>query len=353
MGDIFLIIDAGVEIGTGHLMEGLALAETFGKTFRSRSTFLVRDFQPACDLIRREGHGILKIPEGIPRDGEADWIREAVREKGIDLLVCDLLNRKDSFYGSLREPGVPLLVILDDGFLRGIDADIVVNFSILQDASFYGQFSGGTTRYCIGPEFMPLREELHRRWKQERPVRERCRKIFVNQGGSDPGGNTARIIRALELMNLDQEIAVVVGSAVPEGHRREILTLEKEAHNSYAIEWGVPPSRMGEIMEGSDLAITAPGNTIYELAIFGIPSLTVCLHEQHMAVAEAFVRRGAVINLGLGSRLTLGRIAEAVGSLIDAPGMRRDLARGMKGIVDGLGSGRIAGEVNSLWGRSG
>ncbi len=64
--------------------------------------------------------------------------------------------------------------------------------------------------------------------------------------------------------------------------------------------------------------------------------------------ADAFAARGAAINLGLGSRLTEEAIAGSVHTLLEAPGMRRDLSRAMKGIVDGLGTQRIADAAGGL-----
>jgi UDP-2,4-diacetamido-2,4,6-trideoxy-beta-L-altropyranose hydrolase len=106
---------------------------------------------------------------------------------------------------------------------------------------------------------------------------------------------------------------------------------------------------MGEIMEGSDLAITAAGNTLYELAVLGVPSLIVCHHERHLAVAQRFAELGAAVNLGIGSILAGEEISRATQALLEAPEERQALSERMKGIVDGLGCQRIADVVSSVW----
>ncbi len=342
-------VDASVRTGTGHLMECLALAESFGRTFSSGSLFLVNGFGPAIRTLDEQGFDYRIVPEGLSGGEEQAWISGLLRETGAGLLVCNLLDRSDGFYEGLRGRGARLMIILDDGLHRPVPGDIVVNWSILQDGPYYERFAGDGTRYCIGPRFMPMHEGLHEAWLRPREIPDLARAIFVNQGGSDPFGLTARILRALELLDLPQEIVVVVGSAVAENHREELRSIGRRAHNSYSFVWGAPPREMYGIMERSDLALTAAGNTLYELAVFGIPSIVVCHHERHLAVAERFAAQGAAVNLGIGTGLPEEKIARATRELLGDRVRRQALSGMMKGIVDGLGCRRLAEAVAGAW----
>ncbi len=136
---------------------------------------------------------------------------------------------------------------------------------------------------------------------------------------------------------------------VEEKLRAELRTLEEEGRNSYSFAWGVPPQEMEDIMERSDLAITAAGNTLYELAVFGVPSLIVSHHERHEAVAGAFAARGAAVNLGIGTGLPPEAIARATRELLGDRAGRQALSGRMKEITDGLGCRRIAEAVAGAW----
>jgi UDP-2,4-diacetamido-2,4,6-trideoxy-beta-L-altropyranose hydrolase len=342
-------VDASVTTGTGHLMECLALADSFGRTCSSESLFLVNGFGPALRTLDEQGYRYRIVPPGLSDPAEQAWILDILDQYGARLLACNLLDRRESFYAGLRGHGARLVIILDDAIPRRLPGDFVVNWSILQDEGYYAQYAGDGTRYCIGPRFMPMREGLHGHWLRPKEIPERPRTIFVNQGGSDPFGLTARILRGLELLELPQEIVVVVGSAVPEAHREELRALGDHARNSCSFAWGVPPREMEDIMERSDLAITAAGNTLYELALFGVPSLIVCHHERHQAVAEAFAARGAAVNLGIGTGLAPEAIAGATAALLGDRARRQALSERMKGITDGLGCSRIAEAVAGTW----
>ena len=341
--------DASVGVGTGHLMECLTLAESFARTLSSGALFLVNDFGPARRAIGEKGYPCRIVPEGLSQNGEAAWISEIAGEVGAKLLVCSLLGRDNAFYQALRGKGATVVAILDDAGPTPVPADLMVNFSVLQDESSYRGHNGSGTRFLLGPRFMPMGEEFHGSWSRRRPVPEEAKTIFVNQGGSDPFGLTAKILRGLELLELPQEIVVVVGSAVTDAHRRELKAIGEEARNSYSFAWGVTPKEMREIMDRSDLAITAAGNTLYELAIFGVPSIIVSHHERHLAVAERFAELGAGVNLGIGSLLPEAEIARAVERLLGSREERQALSDRIKGIGDGLGCQRIAEAVKSAW----
>ena len=153
----------------------------------------------------------------------------------------------------------------------------------------------------------------------------------------------------MELLDLNQTIYVIMGDAITDQHRQELMAIQKNLKNRYIFEWGVPHGRMLDVMEKSDLAITAAGNTLYELAIFGIPSIIICHHERHNTVAEAFAQRGAAINLGIGSSLDEQKITNTVKNLLDDQSVRSALSQEMRKVVDGKGCRRIVEVINGIW----
>ena len=102
---------------------------------------------------------------------------------------------------------------------------------------------------------------------------------------------------------------------------------------------------MHQLMAESDIAITAAGNTLYELAVFGVPSIVICHHEKHNVVAEKFAEKNAGINLGVGTDLDIHLIAEAINKLLRSKEKRSELSANIKKVVDGLGSKRVAEKV--------
>jgi spore coat polysaccharide biosynthesis predicted glycosyltransferase SpsG len=140
-----------------------------------------------------------------------------------------------------------------------------------------------------------------------------------------------------------------VGPAVKEEHKNKLKALRLPSN--YKMEWGPSHEKILKLMESSDLAITAAGNTLYELAILGVPSIVVSHHKRHDDVAKKFAQRKAVVNLGIGTALDPEEISDAVKKLLESEKERETLSMSMKKIVDGLGSKRIMDTVLDLWKR--
>ena len=351
MKSICFRVDASNSIGMGHLMECIALTVFFSQKKNNSFSieFIINDFPPLKKILSDYHVQVRTLGAVANEEEELHNLGKLLQDRKPDILICNLLNRSTIYYQKIRSLAHHTAVILDDEISCEIPADIVINFSILQDPGFYSALKPVKTQYCIGPAFMPLSDQFQNRWSLSRDIPAVCTNIFINQGGSDPYGLTLKIIRSLELLDLNQTIYVIMGDAITDLHRQELLAIQKVLKNRYIFEWGVSHKRMLEVMEKCDLAITAAGNTLYELAIFGIPSIIICHHERHNAVAEAFAQRGAAINLGIGISLDEQKIAESVRELLENQSIRCALSREAKKIVDGKGSGRIDEVVNRIW----
>lgn len=335
-------VDAGNKIGMGHLTESICLADSLRSRTNGEIVFLVNRFAPALDTIKRSGYAYHIVREGLDAQENAEIVLDWIRKNDVQVVIVDLLNVENTYLQKLKNSAAKLVVILDDAEHRQVVGDLVINFNITQDEKFYLVLPPSGTNYLIGPKYMLLPEELHEIWKKEKTLPETCGTIFVNQGGGDPYGLTMKIIKELERLNLKQKVIVVIGPAMLLQHRKEITNLKPQLKNSYQFEWDVTQKKMYQLMLEGDLAITAAGNTLYELAVFGIPSIAVCHHERHNKVASKFEERMAVVNLGVGSDLPDNVIAGEVEQLLLAKERRSSLSHNIKKIVDGLGSKRIA-----------
>jgi len=349
MKQICFRVDASNSVGMGHLMECITLADFFYKNYECNFIFLVNDFAAINGVLSKYGYECLVMHHTENEDVELESLKYYLQGKFVDIIVCNLLNRSDDYYRSLQILASHSVIILDDEIQRQVPGDVVINFSITQDPEFYSVFKESGTRYCIGPAYMPHSDEFYENWCIEKTIPEECKTIFVNQGGSDPFGLTAKIIRALELLDISQTIYVIMGDAISDKHRQELESMQGALENRYIFEWGVTHTRMLEIMEKADLAITAAGNTLYELAIFGVPSIVICHHERHQVVADKFAERSAVINLGVGIQLHEDRIADSVIHLLNDRQERAKLSTAIKKVIDGKGCRRISGVLESIW----
>lgn len=98
---------------------------------------------------------------------------------------------------------------------------------------------------------------------------------------------------------------------------------------------------MPALMADADLAVTAGGTTVWELAFMGLPALTIILAENQRSNGDALQKLGIAQNLGWHAGLSPEHIADALKPLLEDRSVRCEMSRRGRDLVDGLGSLRV------------
>jgi len=340
-------VEAGNIIGTGHLMEIVILIKSLRKRINFFAIAIVNDYALCTEKLQSVVDKIEVVPDEVRGDNELDYMIPLLRKEGVTVFVADILNRSTLYYDRLNKEIDKTFVIFDNDGHREIPATVLVNFNITQSPGFYEKASSFNTEYLIGPKYALLDEDLYYKWSGVFHLREEVKKIFVNQGGSDPFGMTAKILKVLLKLNLKQEIIIVIGGARSLNHKKELEELEPLLKGNYKLYKNISQQMMYELISESDMALTAAGNTLYELAFFGIPSIVIGHHGKHDRVASKFHEQGAAVNLGIGTRINEDEIAQTIKLLLRDKEKRGELSMSARQIVDGYGTGRFADMIET------
>ncbi len=327
--------DGTTTLGLGHVTECVALARSLAHRVRGRITFLMQRGTPGATLARGAGYGCVLLDPAVEDRELAAWLREQVP----DMLIVDIPDKSAGYYQRLMAAVPHLVAIFDDGHDHSGLAHQVVDYAVDQRWSAVGSDDTAELR---GPQFTLLDETLREEAAQPRDVPKLCRRLLVTQGGSDPFRLTVKVLQALARLPVRQDVVAVVGAAAEPGLVQEVESLIPLLPFSCRLELAVEPVRFRALMREADLAVTAAGNTLYELCALGVPALVVAHHARHQAVAEAFARHGAVRFCGIGTVVSVDRIVEDVRSVLDHTPIRRDLSHWGRVLVDGLGCARVA-----------
>ncbi|MDD5593365.1 MAG: glycosyltransferase, partial [Candidatus Margulisbacteria bacterium] len=103
-----------------------------------------------------------------------------------------------------------------------------------------------------------------------------------------------------------------------------------------------------EIIQKSDLAVSAAGTTLWELAYFGVPTICFVIADNQAPVANALAEQGAGTNLGWIKDVAAPEIAEVIWSYYSDSGLRDKSAKAMRSLVDGLGRKRVLAEMTNV-----
>ena len=323
--------DAGPQIGLGHVMRCLALAGPL-RAMGAEVTFLGRGYAPSVQrTIRARGCVPIALPQN--EDDQRATCLQA-RERGADAVVVDVYGINEAYLRALRDTGV-VLVSLDDHNLMSFPSHLVVNPNRFALDMQY-RSSTGDTQFLLGPAYFLLREEFLKTCEVSHGIAPQARNLLISMGGSDPGGYTEKVVRAVAPLGL--ETVVIRGSA----------SGGPSAAAGPNVRVIADPPDMAEWMLWADLAVTSGGGTIYELAATGTPGIVLAQVPDQEHNAAAMEREGTLVSLGLGADVSEDTIACAVQALAgDAP-RRQAMSRRGRETVDGAGARQVAEAIRSL-----
>lgn len=287
-------VDASTEIGTGHFMRCLALAEKLRREKNAKIMFISRDLQGnLAHVAEKRGVMVYHLPFAQPdgiNDEYARWLAvpqeidaqeslECIKEMKFkpDWLVIDNYAIDATWEQKIR-PSVKNIFVIDDLANRPHDCDGLLDQR--PDSNLKEYYSRLVPTYCkcfFGPSYALFREEFF----QAQQTNKSAFKInnpttaLVSFGGSDPTNETEKVLLALAAIRQPAiSVHVVVGEANP---RKEVIRelCEKDDRFLYYCQIDY----MAKLLQAVDFVIGAPGTSLWEWCFLQIPSLVIAVAE--------------------------------------------------------------------------
>lgn len=360
--NVLIRADAAVHIGSGHVVRCLTLADELRKR-GAAVAFVCRDFEGHLEeYIVSKGYKCFLLPRpaiayhsstndeygtwlGVSLEDDADatasicqtWMTD---NGEIDWIITDHYAIDERWQRRLR-PHTQHIMAIDDIANRSHDCDILLDQNLYDDAEKrYAELVSLQCRLLLGPEYALLRPEF-------REARERLgtslvrngtvRRIMVFFGGSDPSNETAKAIRALQMLGReDIESDIIVGIANP--HREEIEHLCAQASNLH-FHCQVP--NMADFMCMADLALGAGGSTTWERCALGLPTIAVIIADNQAEMTETAARQGLQWNAGWYNTITTNSFAELLHNHLTNHAQLQIVSQKALTVIDGLGARRV------------
>lgn len=341
--NLLIRADASVEIGTGHVMRCLALAQAW-QDVGGQAEFAMAESTAAIQArLAAESCGMVALPSEPGTTADAGETIALARQHQAEWVAVDGYRFSAEYQQELKQAGCKVLFLDDYGHAEHYFADVVLNQNVQASEEMYGR-KERSARLLLGPRYCLLRREFSgwREWKRE--IAPAARKLLVTMGGSDSANVTGRVIEALQMVEVEGlEATVVVGGSNP--HLAELQKSACESSRKIAVMRDV--ANLPELMAGCDAAVSAAGSTCWELCLLGLPSLLIDVAENQAGVAKAMDASGCAVHVGNGSVET-GKIAQELERLLQSQSLRQSLAERSRKLVDGHGAERV---VSVLRGR--
>ncbi len=346
---ILIRADAWAGIGAGHVMRCLALAQAWMDR-GGKAHFLLGGASGSLEArLRSEGVEASRIRSAPASREDAEESLALARRLGAAAVVTDGYPFTGPYQRILKEGGVRLLVIDDNGECAPYEADLILNQNIHAREGWYRERRPGAA-LLLGSRFAMLRKEFlappagSGAGSAPRDPSEDPRNILVTMGGGDPDNATLRVIRALQGIAFPgMAVKVVVGMVNP-----NLASLEAAVADRPDLDFALQREvrDMPGLMGWADIAVSAAGSTVWELMHAGLPSLLVVVAENQREIAARLDLDGMGVNLGWHADLLPQRIAAEIRDLLDSAPARAAMAGKGRDLIDGRGAARVAAALD-------
>jgi spore coat polysaccharide biosynthesis predicted glycosyltransferase SpsG len=259
--------------------------------------------------------------------------RDACRALGAAALVVDSYHLSHDDLRALHPAGRSLVVV-DDFGQWPVPGDLVVNTA----AGLTPPRDDGE-HYLLGPHYALLAPPFAE--TPRRPSRASVERILLAVGGSTPASLMVLVARAARTAAPSAILDVVVG---PMGD--DAVVLRRALADVSDVQFHEGRASLRVLMLESDLAVTAGGVTLLELAATAIPTVGVCVARNQMANLVGLAAEEAVMFGGSHDDPRLPeRLVAALSALVGDSEARARLGRRARMVVDGQGARRVAERI--------
>lgn len=348
---IAIRVDASNEIGTGHVMRCLTLADGLSQQ-GAQVSFICRYLPDyLADTLKEKGHRLHMLKHNFHTQTAGDlahahWLdasqqsdaTECIQLLGHqqwDWLIVDHYALDARWELALRTI-VKKIMVIDDLADRQHECDVLLDQNFYNDQDHRYKFRvPSTCKLLLGPSYALLRQAFGELHSQSKPREGIVKRILVFFGGVDADNYTSRALNTLINLNLKNiDVDVVIGSLHAE---RSSIEAVCKAHG---FSLHVQTIHMAKLMTAADFSIGAGGSATWERCCLGLPTLTACTAvNQAQQLIDAAAE--GLLFFPPGDESYEALLSKHIPALIENEYMRRTVSRNALHAVDGQGVSRI------------
>ncbi|HIE58998.1 MAG TPA: UDP-2,4-diacetamido-2,4,6-trideoxy-beta-L-altropyranose hydrolase, partial [Hydrogenothermaceae bacterium] len=255
---VYILTEGSSNIGFGHITRCLSLYQAFEEK-GIKPKLIINGDDSIIDLIKNTDYKII------------NWIKnkdKILHEiQNADIVVIDSYLADKSFYEIVSNT-VRIPIYIDDNKRIDYPKGIVVNGNIHAKELNYPKKD--EVIYLLGTQYTPLRKEF---WEvPEKEIKKNVESIMITFGGDDIRNMTPKVLKLLVNNYPNLKKNVVIGKGF-----KNIEEINSVADKNTNLIYYPDATKMKDIMLKSDIAISAGGQTLYELARVGVPTIAIAV----------------------------------------------------------------------------
>ena len=269
-GAILLVrADAGPQIGSGHFMRCLALAQAWQEQGATAIFLMAPGAETLGNRLKHDNIREVRLSSQPGSLADAKETSESALRLQATWVALDGYQFSPNYQRALKDTTGHLLLFDDLGHADRYYADLLLNQNAYATPEMYDNRAGDST-LLLGADYLLLRHEFREWTRRDRQIASCARNLLITFGGSDAENATGGVLQALAMLRASpMNVRVLVGASNP--HRDGLERLAAKLPHS--VEFETDTQRIAHEMAWADLAISAAGSTSWELAFMGLPSL--------------------------------------------------------------------------------
>lgn len=349
--------DASPQIGTGHVMRCLTLADVLRKQ-GVVCQFVCRTHEGhLVDQIRARGYVVHALPKqqlsgkfpsdlthgswlGADWQTDADQTRQALASEALDWLIVDHYALDHRWETALRSSCKHIMVI-DDLADRRHDCDVFLDQNYGSSIDDYHSFLPINCERYFGPRYALLNPIYAERRNQLPSRNGKIRRVMIYFGG---GTDKFDLMKAMvdvfghpELIKIELEI--VFNSKFERYQYLQERLLER---GHFTVHHDLP--HLADLFAHSDVAIGAAGSATWERCCLKLPSILIETALNQKKIGAEMKKAKSAIVLYPGKNIVQQVTAQFL-TLLENKKMYRDMSAKAGAICDGLGVFRTASKI--------
>lgn len=300
--NILIRADSSSQIGTGHIMRDLVLAEQLHAQY-PHSTIMFATMDLPGNINQRiieAGYSCV-----ILKNSTREMLSLAVKQHQIGFLVIDHYGIDSEYERWIKEQHPQLTLLSVDDTYEPHCSDILINPNVYADKVRY---QGVVPEYCelrCGSKYALLRKEfiLEQRQKREK------NSIFVGMGGTDPDNVTLDVLRVLDTTS-STHINVVTSTA-----NRNLAVLKNFVMTRPHINLHINTTQVARLMNHAYLAIVAPSVILNELMFLSVPFIAIQIADNQREMVSYLNGRQEVVLQGFSASVFTDVLAKKLSDI--------------------------------------
>lgn len=322
--NVVILTEGGKDYGFGHVARCSSIFQAF-QYFNVSPRFFVNGDDSVRSIL-------------LDIDFEVfDWTNDLSLIFQADIVVIDSYHVDLQFYNKLSEK-IPLVVYIDDNNRLKYPKGIVVNGTL--DVSNMNYSRRENIKYLVGNEFIPLRKDF---WNVPKlKIKDFIETILIMMGGNDLRDLTPKILKLLNDNFPNVNKKVIIADSF-----NNIPKIESLENDTVKLIYSPNSNEVVNAMSTVDLAVSASGQTLYELACIGVPTIAIGIIDNQKNNIKNWVNQGFVEYAGCwNDKNLLNVILNKINCLQDKNYRNNKKLLGIQA-VDGKGSLKIVKNILS------